>query len=336
MTDKVLKCPQCAAPIAPSPFARRAECPHCGSTIELDEGIVERARFQSALEEWCDPLRHGILDWVSIGGRRWTSLERIGEGERCVIYEAVRARWPSERVVLKMLVKPHRRRELDVEWENIKALRRPLGALLAFQFPDPVVRGTIDGAGIGPSEGIVFRCPPGRFASAAAVGLAYPSGIPARPAIWLWRRALEGLASLHRVGWCHGSVSLDHVLIEAGEHGARLIGFESAGGQGDELPRWAHAARHLAQRAGRPPVHDPRLDVAMSATVIAELLKSDSGVPEELLELLDKARRFELDPSESLAWEIRTLLGTLASAVYGAAAFCPLDIPSRSQRGKER
>lgn len=336
MTERVLKCPQCSAPIVPGPFARLTECPHCGSTIALDEEIVERARFRRALEEWCDPRRQGVVGWVSIGGMQWTQLRRIGEGERCDVFAAVRARWPSERVVLKVLVEHRKGGELKREWENLEELRRPLGSLLAFRLPDPVVQGTLEGAGMGPTEAIVLRCPPGRFASAAAVGAANPSGIPARPAIWLWRRVLESLASLHRVGWCHGAVSPDHVLVEAGEHGARLIGFECAGEHGAELPGWAHAARRCVQAAGRPPSHDPAVDVAMSASVVEGLLGAERRTgPKGLLQLLDKARRFELDPSSSLAWRVRESLGALAGEVYGAAVFCPLNVPPIEDRGKE-
>lgn len=337
MTERALKCPQCSAPIVPGPFARLTECPHCGSTIALDEEVVERARFRRALEEWCDPERQGAVDWVSVGGVGWTQLRRIGEGERCEVFSAVRARWPSERVVLKVLVEPGKSGELEREWENLVELRKPLGSLLAFRLPDPVVRGPLEGAGIGPAEALVLRDPPGRFASAAAVGAANPSGIPARPAIWLWRRVLESLAGLHREGWCHGAMSPDHVLVEAGEHGARLIGFECAGERGAELPGWANAARDCVRAAGRPPSHDPAVDVAMSASVVEGLLGAETRTaPEGLLQLLRQARRFDLGPSRSLAWGVRESLGALAREVYGAAAFYPLNVPATDDRRKER
>lgn len=340
MPETALRCPQCGAPIAPSAFARLTTCPHCGSSVELDEGLVDIARFRRALEERNNPFRYGLVGVVVVEGLRWARLRRLGQGDRCEVFGAIRARWPSERVVLKVLGSPRKRRELDREHANLLELQELLGSLLAFRFPSPVVKGVIEGAGMGRKEALVLRCPAGHFASATSLASTYPPGIPPRPAIWLWRRVLESLAVLHRDSWCHGAVVAEHLLVEAGEHGARLIGFEAAGRAEEELPEWAAKARSLSRRSGQPPKHGVGLDIAMSAEVVTVLLGLDRGgspgVPEALRELLERARCFELGGSKSLAWEVRTRLGEIARETYGAPVFCPLDVAAAPESSNER
>ena len=52
---------------------------------------------------------------------------------------------------------------------------------------------------------------------------AYPDGLDARDAAWIWRRLLVALGLAHRAGVVHGAVLPRHVLIEPDAHGVVLV-----------------------------------------------------------------------------------------------------------------
>lgn len=57
----------------------------------------------------------------------------------------------------------------------------------------------------------------------AQVKAAYPGGLDARDAAWMWRRLLVALGAAHRAGVVHGAVLPENVLIHAGAHGLVLL-----------------------------------------------------------------------------------------------------------------
>ncbi|WP_328341413.1 serine/threonine protein kinase [Micromonospora sp. NBC_00421] len=65
-----------------------------------------------------------------------------------------------------------------------------------------------------------------------AVRRAYPDGLDARDAAWIWRRLLVALGLAHRAGVVHGAVLPRHVLIEPEAHGVVLVDwcFSAVGG----------------------------------------------------------------------------------------------------------
>ncbi len=59
--------------------------------------------------------------------------------------------------------------------------------------------------------------------SLVEVRQAYPDGVDARDAAWMWRRLLVALGFAHRAGLVHGAVLPGHVLIEPAAHGVVLV-----------------------------------------------------------------------------------------------------------------
>jgi hypothetical protein len=312
MPERVPKCPQCDAPLAPpSRFARSVVCAFCGATVQLDPSVVSAARYRDAFARWIRPEQHGYAAACSLDGGRWAFGEFLARGAIADVYLAERARLPSERVVLKALRDDSRAARFDDEWDVLGALQGSSAAGAAQSsrlLPQPVARGVL---GDGPHAGaraMLLRRESGFRHTLQDVRRAFPAGVDPRASIWMWRRTLEALSFVHRSGWLHGAVAPEHLLVEDGEHGVRLIGF-------------GHAARGA----------DPAGDLAMSACAIAYALGGDvrtgevpAAVPQPLAYLLTSAASGDGGD----AWQLRERVGDAGRALFGAPAFHPIVWPS--------
>ncbi|MFL6237288.1 MAG: hypothetical protein ACJ76N_29450 [Thermoanaerobaculia bacterium] len=336
MAERALKCPQCNAPLAASRFARTATCPFCGSTVVLGEQTVPASRFRDAFRAWNSPESHGFSEWVSLGDRHWALGPLIARGEVSDVYAAARARWPTERALLKILRDPRDASAFDHEWEVLVALQRseaPGAESFAARLPEPVAHGEITAGAREGDRAMVLRWASGFAHTFEDARRAYPQGIEPRASIWIWRRILEALAFVHASGFVHGAVLPPHLLVEEGEHGVRLVGFRAAGRPGEPLrasPGFEPFYPQEALAAGRL---TPEADLAMAARCVAALLGGDpaSGevpgrVPAPLAR--EVAAAGALRPaSGGEAWRLHKHLGELAREVFGPPVFCPLRLP---------
>jgi LSD1 subclass zinc finger protein len=326
---RVLECPNCGAPLAPPRFARSVVCSFCQSTVQVDPSAVSAAPFREALAAWNSPETHGYTNFVSIGQGHWATRRFIARGEISDAYLAERARWPTERVLLKILREPEDAPLFDREWEVLNTLQRseaPGAALFTTLLPQPVVRGLVEDGTCRGRRAMAFRWATGFRETLEGVRRAYPRGIDPQVSIWMWRRILELLTFLHRSGVVHGAVVPPHILVEDGEHGIRLVGYSAAGASGTPLATQCgrfepfYSARRLS----------PGADVAMSARSIAYVLGAGgagtdvpASVPEPLADLI---RRVASDGAED-AWDLRESVGKVARTLYGPPSFHPLMMP---------
>lgn len=332
----VLVCPQCGAPLKPpSRFAREATCGFCGTTAQIDPSVVSAARFREALEAWNSPASHGFNAWLTLGGANWAPGPLIARGEVSDVFLARRARWPSERVALKVLREPDDAPLFDHEWEALKQLHAADGAASAF-VPEPVVRGVVAGGAHEGKKAMALGWASGFDHSFEDALRAYPRGVEAAVATWAWRRVLEALSFLHRSGFAHGWLIPSHLLVQRGEHGVRLVGFGCANRLG--APLLALSTRYeafypRAMRDGK--TLSAAADVCMSARCVAWLLGGDAetgevppAVPRPLAELVRRAAAEPRDGSSEDAWRLREEVGEAARAAFGPPAFHPLVIPA--------
>lgn len=340
--EHVLKCPQCNGPLAPSRFARSVPCPYCGATVQIDEAAVSSAAYREAFRAWNSPAAHGYGTWLSIGDSHWAPGKLLAHGEIAEVYEAKRARWPSERVVLKVL---RDRADLAVfghEWEVLQELQRSQArGAEAFlpRLPQPVVHGDVVAGAWSGSRAMVFRWAHGFEHTFEAVARAYPEGIEARASVWVWRRILEALSFVHASGFVHAAVVPPHLIVQNGEHGVRLVGFGHAdrGGRGLRAVAKGFEAYYPAALTPSAPL-SPAADLAMSARSIAALLGGDpvtgevpSAVPAPLAAAIRQVAMVDaMAPLREDAWALRERLGTLAAEVFGPPAFCPIRMPRSS------
>jgi serine/threonine protein kinase len=339
--EHVLKCPQCNGPLAPSRFARSVLCPYCGATVQIDEASVSAAAYREAFRAWNSPAAHGYGTWLSIGDSHWAPGRLLAQGEISEVYEAKRARWPTERVVLKILRNRSDLSAFDHEWDVLAELQRS-GARGADAFiprlPQPVVHGEVEAGVWTGSRAMVLRWAHGFDHSLEDVMRAHPTGIEARASVWVWRRTLETLSFIHASGVVHGAVIPPHLIVQEGDHGVRLVGFGHAGRAGQGLRARAKGFDGYYPAALAPSARLlPAADLAMSARSMAALLGGDpatgvvpGSVPAALGSVIRQVATLDtMAPLDVDAWSLRERLGTLAAETFGPPAFCPIPMPRR-------
>lgn len=337
--ERVVKCPQCQAPLAPKHFAASMVCTYCGTSVQLDPTAVFAERFQRAWAEWDNPETHGYSTWWTLDDTHWAPGPLIGRGGMTDVYIAERARTPTERVVIKVLRDEAHLPLLEHEWEVLCALRdsdAPGAPAFTALLPQPVRRGVLQSGPHAGRHALVVRWASGFVHSGEDVRRAYPAGIPPQPAIWMWRRILESLSFLHRAGWVHGAVLPPHLLVQSGEHGLRLLGLSCAERLGQPLRAFhPYYEAFYPEEVLRTRRLGPEDDLRMSARSLITLLGGGPeegdlprSVPAPLALLLRQVAWGEYAHGEGdMAWTLRERVGEVGTAVFGPPSFHPLVMP---------
>jgi hypothetical protein len=339
MTDRVRTCPRCGAPLSPGPFARTTTCAFCHSVVQLDEQVVSAALFREAYRRWNAPDDARASAWIAIGDESWMPIRLIAHGEIADVELVERVRTPAERALLKVLRDEADLPMLDQEWNALSVLQGSTAAgadAIIPRLPQAIARGEIRGGAHDGKHAGLLRFARGFDHTLEAVRAAHPRGVDAHSGVWMWRRLLETLAFVHASGFVHGAVLPQHLLIEHGEHGLRLVGFGCAARSGDPLA--AVVKRYdsfypadLLSKARLSAEHD----VAMSARSIAYVLGADDGgkvpahVPAALRAVLHRAAKGEITMS---AWELREHVGQVGTELFGAPSFHPITMPGDPSR----
>ncbi|MGB7538573.1 MAG: serine/threonine-protein kinase [Anaerolineales bacterium] len=338
-TIHALICPQCNGRLEPSRFARSIVCPYCGTTIRIDEDTVSASAYREACKVWNSPADFPAATLCRIGEGYWSLEGFLARGESSDVYEARRARWPTERVVIKFLREKRDADLFDREWavlEELQASEVSGADALSALIPQPVIHGEVNEGSHPGAQAMAFRRAAGFHHTLEDVRRAFPGGIEPRASIWVWRRILEILSFVHSAGFVHGAVLPPQLLVQENDHGIRIVGFSCAARIGKKLP--AVNPRYEAfypQSALDGAAMIPAVDLIMSARCIAAVLGGDGSagtLPESIPgPLASVVRRVgwpdPKDPRFEAALAIREELGGVASSVYGAPKFCPIVMP---------
>ena len=306
MIPTIETCPHCGAPLPVTRFAATVVCSFCEATVRVDPSAVSRSKYRQAWNEWNEA---GAAE-LSIGDSRWTSLRLLAKGEISDVYQARRARWPSELVVLKTLREADDAPLLEHEW---RALRQLENTNLGVRVPAPVESSR---------TACAYRWAGGFLHTFEAVRDAYREGIPPVASIWVWRRILEVLTVMRQHGLVHGAILPQHLVIQNGEHGVRVVGFSCADRANAPLRVVCTAYEDFYPHAA---VDSQKLtssmDVTMSARCVSYLL-GEGEVPAPLAELLQRVASEErADPDP---WKLHEQVGALGRELFGPPAFHPI------------
>jgi hypothetical protein len=327
MTPATQTCPHCGAPLAVTRFSAVVVCSYCQATVRVDPASVPASKYQRAYVEWNNPAGGEEALPVSIADTYWVKQVFLARGEISDVYLAARARWPTELVLLKILRDAGDLPLLQHEWRFLSRLHATAAAEsmdLHLRVPIPVINGERNLA-------CAYRWAAGFSHTFENVREVYPRGVPPVSSIWVWRRILEVLAVMRRDGQVHGAILPNHLLIQNGEHGVRLVGFTCAGSTNAPLrvvctdfegfyPETVLDSQKLT----------PAMDVVMSARCVSYLLGGTDGdlpdhVPPRLSDLLRRVgsddERTEIEP-----WQLRKDVGDLGQALFGPPAFHPIEI----------
>lgn len=316
MDSTIFTCPQCGAPLPATRFATFVVCSFCANKVRIDPSAVSARKYREAFEAWNAPPSNAAQVFA-IAGAHWVAERLVARGETSDVYRARSTRWPSETVLLKVVRDSGNLTLLENEWTILQHLHIHAAAhniALGARVPAPRVK---------EDRAFAYRWESGFVHTFEAVRDAHRGGIPPVASIWVWRRILEVLGIMRRAGLAHGAILPNHLLIENGEHGVRLVGFNCANSVGSPLrviltelesfyPASLLKSRKLTHAA----------DLAMSARCVAYLL-GDRDVPSELANLLQRVGADDPDADPD-PWKLHAELGRLAEALFGPPAFHPI------------
>jgi len=172
--------------------------------------------------------------------------------------------------------------------------------------------------------------------SLAQVSAAFPAGVDARDAAWMWRRLLVAIGAAHRAGIIHGAVLPEHVLIQPAEHGLVLIDWcysvPAPAGRLGGAPAGRLGAVPGRYRAWYPPevlarqAAGPDLDIWLATRCMTELI--GTALPDPLASFaagctLASPRRRPDD-----AWRLLAEFDDLLERLYGPRRFRPFARPA--------
>lgn len=265
-------------------------CTNCGAPLEGYICLYCDSNFgpsgeQVSLPEAADGrLPTGLFE-VRLGDRRYSVLGQLAQGEHSRVLLARRASLVSEQVVLKV----SRQVEiLEKEWSTLRHLQGRC-SYLDMLLPRPVARGEVRSRHI-----LAYSWRSGFVHTLAYARKQYLEGVPAAAVVWMWNRILDQLSALHDLGYSHGDLSLEHLLVHPRDHGIAFCGWGKArlGGQGD---------------------------LAQSGRVVLELL--GPGAPGALVNLAEEAGCYRH------ADQLQQGLKRVAEAVFGPPRFVPFALP---------
>jgi hypothetical protein len=323
MVYVALECPRCGANIPPGAGAT-VVCAYCSATlVQTKSGFrVTDAFADEALES-----PHLPRFWLK--GARYRVDGRIARGESAEVLLARRDHRVGERVIAKVLRASTDRDRLESEWSTIEALlasRARGGPHFTRLMPQPVANGEAR-FGTKGEQGerfaTLYRFESGFVHDFVAVQEAYPQGIPATAAVWMYKRILETLVFIHESGFVHGAILPRHLLVHSRDHGVRMCGFTCAGRAGEALV--ARVATDLAFYPDAVATLTPSLDIAMSARCVLWLLAGDlAKTPEEITTVVSDAAAGR---GAETALAVLDRLDAAALALFGPPRYVPFSMP---------
>lgn len=102
----------------------------------------------------------------------------------------------------------------------------------------------------------------------------------ARDLAWMWRRVYAGLSLAHELGYVHGAISPDHVLIWPEEHGLQIVGWGQSVEIGDTIKLLGDDRNYLyAPEVFEKKPATPATDLYAISRLFERLLKRDLTEP---------------------------------------------------------
>lgn len=172
------------------------------------------------------------------------------------------------------------------------------------------------------------------FVSLAEIVAAYPRGIDAADAAWMFNRILTALANTHHLGLVHGAVIPSHILIRPGDHNGMLIDWCYSVEKGAAIKAISptYAALYPPEVTAKQPA-SPATDIYLAASTLSLLLggrgeQLPPTVPKQIRALL----RACLIPAPSRrindAWQLFDDFREILGQLYGPPKFRPFQMPA--------
>lgn len=265
--------------------------------------------------------------------QRYVSNEAPLAGDLCDLYPATA---DAQGVLLKVVRSPRNNDLMQTEARVLQRIARTLaGQAVRAHFPTLIEAVQLrDVAGVQRQVNVLAY--ESDFVSLAAVLRAYPAGIAAADAAWMFNRLLTALGVIHGLGLVHGAVTLDHCLIRLHDHNGLLLDWCYSVPMGETIK-----AINLAYTADYPPEVQARqpataaTDLYMAARCLWRLLggaPTTDDLPPQTPKPIQTLLRSCLLPSPHRrandAWELFDEFQTTLGHLYGPPRFRPFVMPA--------
>jgi len=242
----------------------------------------------------------------------------------------------GSRVLLKVARKARNNDLLQAEAQTLKRIQRELeGQPVRAHFPTLLEHFLLrDEIGVNRHTN-VLRAESG-CVSLADVLEAYPRGIEAADAAWMFNRILAALGCIHSLGIVHGALVPTHVLIRPSDHNGMLIDwcYSVASGEAAKAVSPRYATFYPPEVHAKQPA-TPATDLYMAARCMAWLLGSDSTtgelpptVPKPIRRLLRACLIASSQRRVNDAWKLFDDFQEILYQLYGPPTFRPFRMPA--------
>jgi len=292
-----------------------------------------------ALQEWYATAQRQLAQGVYGGAPRIRAATKLREyigyapplqGDLCELFPAEAA---GEAVLLKVARLTRNNDLLQAESQALRAIDLALdGQPARAHFPTLVEHFLLRDATGSQRHTNVLRAEAG-YVSLAEVLSAYPSGLVAADAAWMFNRILTALGVAHSLGIVHGAVTPAHVLVRPADHNGMLIDWCYSVADGEPLKAISppHAADYPPEVHARQPA-TPATDIFMAARCMARLLGGDAQdlparVPRPIAALLRACLLPSPHRRPGDAWQLFDEFQEILRRLYGPPAFRPFYVP---------
>lgn len=241
----------------------------------------------------------------------------------------------GERVLLKIVRDPRNNDLMQAEARALQRIGRALaGQVVRAHFPALVEHFQVrDADGILRQVNVLGH--EADFVSLTAIQRAFPGGIEAADAAWMFNRVLAALGLCHDQGLVHGCLTPDHILVRLSDHGGLLVDWcysveIGAVIQAVSPPHIAQAAPEISAR--RPAT--PATDLYMVGRCMVCLLGGSgpveslpTRVPRPIRNLLAACLLPSPHRRAGDAWQVMADFGDILQRLYGPPTFRPFTLP---------
>jgi serine/threonine protein kinase len=310
---------------------------------DRNQGSMDAANEAcKALQEWHAVAQRQIVQGVYGLAPRISASTKLHQylgyappiqGDLCELFPAEAGGNP---VLLKIARQARNNDLLQAEAQALRKISRALdGQLTRAHFPTLVEHFLLRTAAGDQRHTNVLHAESG-YVSLAEILDAYPGGLPAADAAWMFNRILTALGIAHSLGIVHGAVVPAHVLVRPDDHNGMLIDwcYSVPIGQPIKAISPPYAADYPPEVRAKLPA-TPATDLYMAARCMARLLgghpstlELPTSVPRAIRTLLSACLLPAAQRRADDAWHVFDDFHEILGRLYGPPQFRPFHMPS--------
>ena len=307
--------------------------------------VAEANEACKVLHEWYAAAQRQLSQGVYGAAPRISAATKLHQyrgyapplpGDLCELYPAEAA---SDPVLLKVARQARNNDLLQAEAQALRKIARALeGQPARAHFPTLVEHFLLRDTAGAQRHTNVLRAEAGFF-SLAEVLRAYPAGLAAADAAWMFNRMLAALGVAHSLGIVHGAVLPTHVLVRPDDHNGMLIDWCYSVPAGEPLKAISppYAADYAPEVIARQPV-TPATDLYMAARCMVRLLgghpatqELPASVPRPIRALLGACLLLAPQRRANDAWQVFEDFHEILGRLYGPPRFRPFHMPAQGR-----